>query len=79
MDDGIDLYGKVDQSSPARLGALLRQQQAYLKLGEPEKALQYSEQATRLAPLDQRVLIARGVTLDLLGRHTQAQERIAPY
>jgi len=73
MDDAIDVYSKVDQSSPAWLGALLGLQQAYLKLGESEKALRYSEQATLLAPLDQRVLIGRGVTLDLLGRHTQAQ------
>jgi Flp pilus assembly protein TadD len=74
MDDAIDVYGKVDAHSAARLGALLGLQQAYLKLAEPEKALQYADQAILMAPLDHRVLVGRGVTLDMLGRHAEAQD-----
>jgi Flp pilus assembly protein TadD len=73
MDDAIDVYGKVDVHSAARVGALLGLQQAYLKLAEPDKALQCADQAAALAPQDHRVLVGRGVTLDMLGRHAEAQ------
>lgn len=74
LDDAIDLYPTVDRSSSAWLGALLGLQQAYLKLGEPHKALQYAEQAAVLAPADHRVLVGHGVILDVLRSHAQAQE-----
>jgi Flp pilus assembly protein TadD len=37
-------------------------------------ALQFAELAMASAPLDHRVLVGRGVTLDMLGRHAKAQE-----
>jgi len=73
LDDAIEVYGKVEPTSPAWLGSQLGLQQAYLKLGEPEKALLAADKALALAPQDHRVLVCRGVTLDMLGRHAQAQ------
>lgn len=72
-DEAIDVYGKVRTDSDARLSALLGLQQAYLRLGEPEKALQSANEAHLKAPLDHRVLVARGVILDMLGEHDKAQ------
>ncbi len=74
LDDAIEVYRKVEPRSPSWLGAQLGLQQAYLKLGEPEKSLLLADQAMALAPQDHRVLVCRGVTLDMLGRHVQAQE-----
>lgn len=74
MDDAIDVYQKVDQKSDAWLGALLGLERAYLTLAEPKKALQYADQANALAPQDHRVLIGRGVALDMVGRHAEAQQ-----
>jgi Flp pilus assembly protein TadD len=78
IDEGIEIYQKIQQRAglaPAvRLEALLGLQQAYLTLGEPDQALRYAVQATALAPADHRVLVCRGVALDLLGRHAEAQK-----
>ena len=77
LDDAIGIYQKVQQSAGAppgvRLGALLGLQQAYLTLGEPDQALRCADQAAALAPADHRVMVGRGVALDLLGRHAEAQ------
>ncbi len=77
MDDAIGVYQKAQQSTGAplavRLEALLGLQQAYLTLGEPDQALHYADQAAALAPTDHRVMVGRGVALDLLGRHAEAQ------
>lgn len=74
MDDAIDAYNRVDQKSPAWLDALLGLEQVYLALAEPAKALEYADKANALSPQDHRVGIGRGVALDMLGRHTEAQE-----
>lgn len=74
MDDAIEVYQKVDQKSAVWLSALLGLERAYLTLAEPEKALQYADQANALAPQDHRVMIGRGVALDMVGRHTEAQQ-----
>lgn len=74
IDDGIDVYQRVPRNSASRLGALLGLEQAYLLLAETDKALQYAEQANTLAPQDQRVMIGRGVALDMVARHSEAQE-----
>jgi Flp pilus assembly protein TadD len=73
FDEAIDVYGPLTGKSPARLGALLGLTRVYLALAEPAKAFEYVEQARAMAPTDSPVLIAHGVTLDLLGRHTEAQ------
>jgi Flp pilus assembly protein TadD len=74
MDDAIDAYRRVEPKSTSWLGSQLGLQQAYLKLGQPQKALQFADVAMAIAPQDHRVLVSRGVTLDMLGRHAQAQE-----
>jgi Flp pilus assembly protein TadD len=72
-DDAIDIFSQVTAGSSAYLGALLGQTKAHLALGEPAKALEYADQALILAPHDERVLVDRGVALDSLGRHAEAQ------
>lgn len=74
MDDAIEVYNKVDQKSAAWIDALLGLEQVYLALAEPEKALQYADKANALAPRDHRVAVGRGVALDMLGRHAEAQD-----
>jgi Flp pilus assembly protein TadD len=72
-DDAIDSFSQVPAGSPAHLGALLGQTKAYLTLGEPAKSLEFADQALALAPSDERVLVDRGVVLDSLDRHAEAQ------
>ncbi len=73
-EEAIDIYAKIGAASPSRIAALMGMTRANLDLSEPEKALGYAEQARRLAPVDARVLVAYGVTLDMLGRHGEAQQ-----
>jgi Flp pilus assembly protein TadD len=72
-DDAIDVYSQVRDGSSARLGALLGTARAYLALAEPAKAADAAAAAQRLAPGDPRALVDRGVALDTLGRHDEAQ------
>ena len=73
-DDAIDTYSQVGAKSSAYISALLGQTRAYLSLDEPAKALEYANQAQTLGPQDARVLVDRGVALDTLGQHAEAQE-----
>jgi len=73
-DDAIDIYSQIDGKSPARLSALLGMTRAYINLGEPTKALDFVDKAQLLAPQDARVLVDRGVALDALKRHAEAQQ-----
>jgi Flp pilus assembly protein TadD len=73
-DDAIDIYSQVGAQSPARLAALLGMTRAWLDLGDPAKALEQADAARRLAPEDARVLVDRGVVLDSLERHAEAQQ-----
>lgn len=68
-DDAIDLFSQVPAGSSAQLGVA----KAHLALNEPVKALSAADQALALAPNDERVLVDRGVALDSLGRHAEAQ------
>ena len=73
FDEAIGIYSRIEANSPARLSALLGLTRAYLALSQLAKALESSEQARALSPTDARVLVARGVALDMLGRHPEAQ------
>ena len=73
-DDAIDIYSQVEAKAPARLGATLGLTRAYIALGEPAKALDYADEARRLGPQDPRALVDRGVALDSLERHAEAQD-----
>jgi Flp pilus assembly protein TadD len=72
-DDAIDMFSQVPSGSSSRLAALLGLTKAHLALGEPAKALEYADQALAQASHDERVLVDRGVALDTLGRHAEAQ------
>lgn len=74
IDDAIDTYDHVALESKARIGALLGLERAYAALSQTEKALAYADQAKALAPSDARVLINRGIVLDMVSRHAEAQE-----
>jgi Flp pilus assembly protein TadD len=73
-DDAITIYSRIGTKSSARLGALLGLTRVYLGLDDPAKALDYADEALKLEPHDTRVLVDRGVALDSLGRHGEAQE-----
>jgi Flp pilus assembly protein TadD len=72
-DDAIDAYSEVPPGAPARLDALLGIARSNLALEQPAQALDFADQAARLAPHDARVLVDRGVALDSLQRHVEAQ------
>lgn len=74
IDDAIDVFDKVDPKSTSEALALVGLTRAHLALSEPAKALTYADKAYALAPNDPKVAVARGVTLDLLGRHDEAQK-----
>jgi Flp pilus assembly protein TadD len=73
MDESIEVYQKAEKNDATRLNALLGLQQAHLSLGNLDQALRCADEALELAPEDRRVLIGRGVTLDFLDRHPEAQ------
>lgn len=78
-DDSIDTYWKVlglpkvDPKSGARLAAIRGLGRAYLQLGQADTALEHWNQAVELAPGDGAALVGKGVALDTLGRHIEAQ------
>lgn len=78
-DDSIDTYWKVlglpkvDPKSGARLAAIRGLGRAYLQLGQADTALEHWNQAVELAPGDAAALVGKGVALDALGRHIEAQ------
>jgi Flp pilus assembly protein TadD len=74
LDDAIEMFSQVPTGASDRLGALLGLTKAHLALGEPAMAITSADQALALAPHDVRVLVDRGVALDSLGRHAEAQE-----
>ncbi len=73
-DDAIDVYGRIGKQSDAYLAALLGLARANLALSTPSTALTFAEQAVAAAPQDPRAIIARAVSLDMLGRHAEAQD-----
>lgn len=54
--------------------ALLGLTRAYVALSDGAQALAYADKARAIAPADPRVLVARGVVLDMLQRHAEAQD-----
>lgn len=78
-DDGIDVYWKVlglpkvDPKTGVRLAAVRGLAHAYLDLGQADTALEHWDEALQLAPQDAAALVGRGVALDTLGRHADAQ------
>lgn len=73
-DDAIDVYESVGKTPDAHFAALLGLARANLALSAPSDALGFAEQAVTAAPQDPRAIIARAVSLDMLGRHAEAQD-----
>ncbi|MDR3512593.1 MAG: tetratricopeptide repeat protein [Caulobacteraceae bacterium] len=73
IDDAIGVYQGIDPRSKAGVDALLGLQRCYVRLSEPQKALEYAQRATTLAPHDERAQVDLGVALDAAGRHGEAQ------
>jgi len=73
IDDAIGVYESVDPRSPAEVDALLGLQRAHARLGDLDKALLDAQRAASIAPGEERVQVSLGVSLDAMGRHTEAQ------
>jgi len=69
IDDAMGIYAAAPGSARAQLGLA----RAQLTLGQTAKALPYADRAAELAPTDPAALTLRGVVLDRLGRHAEAQ------
>jgi Flp pilus assembly protein TadD len=72
-DDAIDVYSQIEANATVRTSALIGLAKAEIALAEPAKALKNLDLAQGSQPKDPRVLINRGVALDLLERHADAQ------
>lgn len=72
-EDALDLLGQVPRRSSSHVASLLAEAHANVLLRKPDEALQAAEQAEKLAPDDSRAGLARGVALDMLARHQEAQ------
>lgn len=69
VDEAMGVYAAAPGNARAQLGLA----RAQFALGQPAKALPYAERAAALAPRDAQVQNLRGVVLDRLGRHAEAQ------
>jgi Flp pilus assembly protein TadD len=73
IDDAIAVFQGVPAKTQAALGAALGLERAYLALGALPKAMAAADRAHAIAPEDRRVLVDRGIALDIAGRHDEAQ------
>ncbi|MBT2189085.1 tetratricopeptide repeat protein [Sphingobium nicotianae] len=73
IDDAIGVFLAVSAEFPDNGQAQLGLARANLMLNSPPEALKYVEKAAALDQSNQRILIVRGVILDRLGRHSEAQ------
>lgn len=69
FDEAIGVYMAAPDNARAQLGLA----RAQLSLNQPAKALAFADRAVSIAPRDVPVLIGRGVVLDRMGRHADAQ------
>jgi Flp pilus assembly protein TadD len=73
FDDAIDVYSQVEANAAVRTSALVGLAKAEIALAQPAKALEHLDLANGAEPKDPRVIVNRGVALDLLDRHADAQ------
>lgn len=73
IDDAIGVYNQIPDTSPVKANALLGLERAYFTLNDANKAMAYADKAAALAPADEKVLIGRGIALDIMNRHDEAQ------
>ena len=69
IDEAIGVYSLAPANASAQLGLA----KAQLALHQPTRALPLAERAVAIAPRDVGALIVRGVVLDRLGKHAEAQ------
>jgi Flp pilus assembly protein TadD len=73
IDESIGVYSEVSLQSKSAADALMGLSRAQLSLDSPAKALVYADRAIAAAPAEPRAQILRGVILDGMGRHAEAQ------
>ena len=73
IDDAIGVFLAIPSGSPNAAEAQLGLARAQLALNKPGNALEYIDRAASLAQNDVRILVVRGIILDCLRRHSEAQ------
>jgi Flp pilus assembly protein TadD len=73
IDDAIVTFQSVPAASKSMLAAQLGLERASLMLSQPTKALEYADSALAIDSRSAPALIGRGVALDMLSRHAEAQ------
>jgi Flp pilus assembly protein TadD len=73
IDDAITVYQKVDAKGPEALGAQIGMGRVELSLHHPEKAIAHFDAALTMSQGNVKALIGRGVALDFMKRHAEAQ------
>ena len=73
VDDAIATFQAVPATSKSQFAAQLALERVYLMQSQPARALDYANKAVALDARSPAALVGRGVALDLLARHPQAQ------
>jgi len=73
VDDAIATFQAVPATSKSQFAAQLALERVYLMQSQPVRALDYANKAVALDARSPAALVGRGVALDLLARHPQAQ------
>ena len=73
VDDAIATFQTVPATSKSQFAAQLGLERVYLMQSQPARALEYANKAVALDARSTAALVGRGVALDLLARHPEAQ------
>jgi Flp pilus assembly protein TadD len=73
VDDAIATFQTVPATSKGQFMAQLGLERVYLMQSQPARALSYADKALALDAKSPAALVGRGVALDLLTRHREAQ------
>jgi len=73
IDDAIGVFLAIPSGSPNAADAQLGLARAQIELNKPANALEYIDKAASITQNDIRILVLRGIILDCVGRHSDAQ------
>jgi Flp pilus assembly protein TadD len=73
IDDAIATFQTVPATSKSQFAAQLGLERVYLMQSQPARALEYANKAVALDARSPAALVGRGVSLDMLARHREAQ------
>ena len=73
VDDAIGVFAAIPPNAPDAAAAQFGLARAQMAMNQPGKAVEYVDRAAAMAPGNLAILVGRGVALDEVGRHVEAQ------